>query len=99
MTADESGSVIELESQQETFCIGSIPAELGSLTNLKTLRMAGNSLVGSIPVELGNLTALTNLDLQDNILIGSIPSRTGQTLQSGMAGSCRRNQPERIDPA
>ena len=77
VTADESGSVIELNLNRN-FLYGSIPAELGSLTNLKTLRMAGNSLVGSIPVELGNLTALTNLDLQDNILSGSIPAELGK---------------------
>ena len=77
VTADESGSVIELNLNRN-FLYGSIPAELGSLTNLKTLRMAGNSLVGSIPVELGNLTALTNLDLQDNILSGSIPTELGK---------------------
>ena len=77
VTADESGSVIELNLNRN-FLYGSIPAELGSLTNLKTLRMAANSLVGSIPVELGNLTALTNLDLQDNILSGSIPAELGK---------------------
>ncbi len=77
VTADESGSVIELNLNRN-FLYGSIPAELGSLTNLKTLRMAGNSLVGSIPVELDNLTALTNLDLQDNILSGSIPAELGK---------------------
>ena len=77
VTADEGGNVIELNLTRN-FLYGAIPAALGSLTNLKTLRMQGNSLVGSIPPELGNLTALTNLELQDNILSGSIPAELGK---------------------
>ena len=35
---------------------GSIPPELGNLTNLTLLALGGNQLSGSIPPELGNLT-------------------------------------------
>ena len=38
---------------------GSIPPELGNLTNLKDLNLSGNQLSGSIPPELGNLANLT----------------------------------------
>ena len=77
VTTDESGSVIELDLSRNLL-IGSIPAELGSLSNLKSLRMSGNNLGGSIPIELGNLTALTNLELHDNNLSGSIPTEVGK---------------------
>ena len=77
VTTDESGSVIDLDLTRNLL-IGSIPAELGSLSNLKSLRMSGNNLGGSIPNELGNLTALINLELHDNNLSGSIPTEVGR---------------------
>jgi Leucine-rich repeat (LRR) protein len=53
--------------------IGSIPAELGSFTNLKLLYLSSNHLVGGIPAELGNLTNLIQIELNHNQLSGSIP--------------------------
>ena len=47
---------------------GSIPPELGNLTNLKRLYLNGNNLSGSIPPELGNLTNLEDLALWGNNL-------------------------------
>ena len=52
---------------------GSIPAELGNLTNLTGLSLTYNSLTGSIPSELGNLTNLTGLSIGDNFLTGPLP--------------------------
>ena len=56
---------------------GSIPAELGNLTNLTSLYLNFNSLTGSIPSELGNLTNLVFLSLNNNSLSGSIPAELG----------------------
>ena len=56
---------------------GSIPPEIGNLTNLSVLRLYGNQLTGAIPPEIGNLTNLTRLDLENNQLTGSIPSEIG----------------------
>ena len=53
---------------------GSIPSELGRLTELTHLYLAGNNLTGSIPVELGRLTVLKELKLSDNELLGHLPS-------------------------
>jgi Leucine-rich repeat (LRR) protein len=53
---------------------GSIPASLGSLTNLQTLNLVTNQLSGSIPASLGNLTNLQLLYLVQNQLSGSIPA-------------------------
>ena len=52
---------------------GSIPKELGNLTNLEVLRLYGNELSGSIPTELGNLVNLTELNLGGNQLSGTLP--------------------------
>ena len=56
---------------------GSIPPEIGNLTNLTYLSLGWNNLTGSIPSEIGNLTNLTRLGLYINQLTGSIPSEIG----------------------
>ena len=65
---------IDLFSQGLT---GSIPPEIGCLTNLTNLWLYGNQLTGEIPPEIGNLTNLTDLDLSSNQLSGEIPSEIG----------------------
>ena len=70
---------------------GSIPAELGNLSNLEVLHLLDNQLTGPIPTELGNLSSLSDLNLERNQqLTGSIPTEPGQPLQSQPAGSQRQ---------
>jgi len=56
---------------------GSIPPEIGCLTNLTHLHLRTNQLTGDIPQEIGNLTNLTVLYLYQNELTGEIPSEIG----------------------
>ncbi len=51
---------------------GTIPSELGNLTNLQTLHLYDNQLSGAIPTEFGNLANLKWLRLDANELSGAI---------------------------
>jgi len=65
---------IDLYNQELT---GSIPPEIGCLTNLTDLDLGYNQLTGEIPSEIGNLTNLTVLALDNNQLTGEIPPEIG----------------------
>jgi Leucine-rich repeat (LRR) protein len=71
-----SGTVTEL-SLSFFGLSGSIPADLGDLSNLTSLDLGGNYLSSSIPPELGKLSNLTYLKLSSNQLSGSIPQELG----------------------
>jgi hypothetical protein len=59
---------------------GSIPSEIGNLTNLTFLKLSSNELTGFIPLEICNLTNLTGLYLDRNQLTGEIPSEIGNLI-------------------
>ncbi len=56
---------------------GSIPPELGRLSNLRSLGLRSLGLTGEIPPELANLSNLGTLSLDGNELTGSIPAGLG----------------------
>ena len=81
VTNDASGRVTGLLLESNGLA-GEIPAELGSLSNLKRLELGNNQLTGEIPWELGNLSALETLLLDSDSsyaggLSGSIPKELG----------------------
>ncbi|CAL1373552.1 unnamed protein product [Linum trigynum] len=53
--------------------IGSIPNEIGNLTNVEVLDLSHNFLTGEIPETIGNFKSLKTLYLQQNSLSGSVP--------------------------
>ena len=57
---------------------GSIPPEVGKLSELTHLDLRRNLLNGEIPEELGQLSKLVVLDLHGNRLGGPIPSELGR---------------------
>ena len=66
---------------------GSLPAELGTLSQLRWVKIGGNSgLTGRIPAELGNLARLESLNLQSNSLTGSIPAALGHLTELEFLG-------------
>lgn len=61
--------------------IGSLPSELGLLSQLNYLSLYSNGLTGSIPSQLGFLSQLNYLYLYENELTGLIPSQLGSLIQ------------------
>ncbi len=61
---------VELDDEDLT---GTIPTELGSLSELTHLDLSDNSLTGDIPRELGRLDNLVEIRLSGNSLTGCIP--------------------------
>ena len=57
---------------------GTIPVEIGNLTELTGLQIAGyGEITGSIPVEIGNLTKLQYLSFWGQKLSGNLPAEIG----------------------
>lgn len=73
ISCNSEGSVIEVEFEQNNL-VGTIPTEMGVLTDLRIWGMERGDLSGRIPSEIGNLSNLIFLDLDFNDLTGSIPT-------------------------
>ena len=71
---------LDLRTRQLT---GTIPAELGNLTNLEGLSLSQNFLSGPIPAALGTLAQLRSLHLYQNRLTGAIPAELANLRQLG----------------
>ena len=72
VTTNSDGRVSGLDLHHNSLT-GEIPAELGSLSDLRILHLFLNSLTGEIPPELGDLSNLERLDIYSNSLTGEIP--------------------------
>ena len=70
------GKVIELNLADNNL-VGSIPPEIGDLTELAELSLSENKLSGPIPIELGSLERLRILFLFNNRLNGNVPKELG----------------------
>jgi Zn-dependent metalloprotease len=76
----ENGRVTQIDLQDNNL-IGTLPPELGNLTELRALRLSVNNMKGEIPNELGNLRKLQQLYLSENQLRGQIPPELGNLTQ------------------
>ena len=78
-----SDSLFKL-NQLETFLVdqnmigGTLPSELGLLTNVERLSLYENNIQGTIPTELGLLESVKDFWLGDNMLQGTLPAELGQ---------------------
>ena len=76
VTTDDDGRVTELHLPRNNLT-GTIPVELGNLSNLQWLGLSYNQLSGTIPPQFGNLSNLKVISLTGNRLTGPIPSELG----------------------
>ena len=97
MGTDDKGYVVSLSLRHDHEIKGTLPAELGDLTYLRTLdiRASGGfspsrydegSLEGGIPKELGNLSHLSSLIINGLDGTGSIPSELFNLTNLRMVG-------------
>lgn len=73
----EGGGVVELDLGDKGLA-GSLPTDLGRLSDLQVLRLGNNGLTGAIPTQLGSLSELETLNLVWNQLSGPIPGHLGR---------------------
>ena len=76
VSTDDHGRVIQLQLHDNNLA-GTLPPELGKLTNLAHLYLYSNQLTGNMPPELGHLNNLKTMELSGNLLSGSIPTEFG----------------------
>jgi Leucine-rich repeat (LRR) protein len=60
---------------------GTIPPEIGLLTELASVSITNATLTGTIPTEVGNLVGLRRLWLYSNELTGQIPAQLNKLEQ------------------
>ena len=68
--------VVDLEVNQKL--VGTIPTQIGLLTNLIDWKSYETKLTGTLPSELGNLLKLEKLDIADCYFTGDVPSQLGK---------------------
>jgi Leucine-rich repeat (LRR) protein len=74
-------SLKKFEISASVGLVGSIPSEIGFLSQLSHLSINLNQLSGSIPSEISSLSRLSVLYLDNNQLTGAIPSEVGSLIQ------------------
>ncbi|UCH11039.1 MAG: leucine-rich repeat domain-containing protein [Fidelibacterota bacterium] len=70
---------------------GTIPTEIGDLTELTNLNLNNNNLSGNLPAEIGSLAKLTGLALSNNDLSGNIPTGIGNLTELTSLGLSNNN--------
>ena len=78
----ENGRVVQLD-MEDFDLTGALPAEVGRLSALRVLSVAGNELT-SVPAEIGQLTSLEKLHLSRK----SADERAGGDRAAHIAGTC-----------
>jgi len=69
--------LIDINVGSNVGMVGSIPTQIGKLSNLKLLILGTCSFTGTIPTELGKLASLKSLRVYNNYLSGTVPTELG----------------------
>mmetsp|Transcript_21885 Transcript_21885/g.32336 ORF Transcript_21885/g.32336 Transcript_21885/m.32336 type:complete len:682 (-) Transcript_21885:28-2073(-) len=72
----EEQFVVQLDLEENGLS-GSLPGEIGFLSDCTVLSVYGNDLSGTIPTTIGQMVALNKLWLEDNEFTGSLPTEIG----------------------
>jgi hypothetical protein len=73
---EDETQVISIQLNNNTLK-GTLPREIGLLTNLLTLIISYNNFTGTIPTEIGYLTSLTDFEADSNDFNGTLPTEIG----------------------
>eukprot|EP00940_MAST-03C_sp_MAST-3C-sp2_P001049 g1049.t1 len=73
---------LELTGDRGHYLTGTLPTELGRMSDLVSLNVSEHAINGTIPSELGRLSSLASLDLSHNHLTGRLPA---ELLPSGLS--------------
>lgn len=90
------GCVTEIEFEENNL-VGTIPTEIGLLTDLAVWGMERGGLSSTIPTEVGLLTNLIFLDLDFNELTGSLPDELFTLTDLTQLGTYARYRSSRMD--
>ncbi|MEQ1593959.1 MAG: hypothetical protein ABL985_02570 [Casimicrobium sp.] len=72
-----SDTIVEINLPSNNL-VGTLPASLNTLSNLRSLRLQSNSISGALP-SLTGLSSLSYVDVRSNQLTGNVPSLSGLT--------------------
>ena len=78
---------------------GTIPPEIGNLSNLIHLDLMGNNLTGTVPESLNNLLNLTQFNVRFNYLRGCISSHLAGLMPTDMNFRMRDTKPKTPEQA
>ncbi len=81
ITTDEQGYVSRIEMIRNSL-VGTIPASVGELVNLKYFNVHGNRLKGEIPESFYNLKELEILNLGNNQFTGTLSNSIGNFVKA-----------------
>ncbi|OMO85628.1 hypothetical protein CCACVL1_10074 [Corchorus capsularis] len=76
---------------QENRIFGSIPPEIGNLSNLNVLKLTSNLLNGTVPEDIGRLSRLEQLSLSHNFFNMTIPAALAKLLHLGLLDLSNNN--------
>eukprot|EP00978_Attheya_sp_CCMP212_P010881 scaffold26486_cov26-Attheya_sp.AAC.1 len=74
---DNKITKLDLGSRGSFGLNGTLPSDIGLLTNLEKLDFSNNQVSGTIPIQIGLLTNLESLFFNNNQLTGPIPTQIG----------------------